>query len=205
MAQTGVGITISPEQLQYCRRRRHDVCLLNYRDLGDRWNQRFDAVVANGSIEHFVQPLEAARGQDDELYRELFEIVHRVIDPDSPNRRFISTTIHFVRPPKPSSLLRDPDTFAQGSDDFHFSLLAHSFGGWYPTEGQLERCAKGYFKLINLSDGTHDYWLTSEAWLRRIRQALRSTEALRILWRSLAGRVVPTPTTGDDDPLPADL
>src|SRR5687768_10066689 len=51
---TGVGVTISPQQVQCCTRRGLDVRLNNYRTLSDDWNARFDAVVANGSIEHFV-------------------------------------------------------------------------------------------------------------------------------------------------------
>src|SRR5262249_41334071 len=62
----GVGITISPEQVAWCRRRGLDARLVDYKDLGDAWTHQFDAVVANGPIEHFVQPRDAARGQADE-------------------------------------------------------------------------------------------------------------------------------------------
>jgi cyclopropane fatty-acyl-phospholipid synthase-like methyltransferase len=44
-----IGITISPQQVDYCRRVRGlDVRLLNYRELGEEWNGRFDGIVANG-------------------------------------------------------------------------------------------------------------------------------------------------------------
>ena len=55
----GVGVTISPQQFQYCRERGLDVHLLDYRAIGADWQGRFDAVVANGSVEHFVQPADA--------------------------------------------------------------------------------------------------------------------------------------------------
>ena len=67
----------------------------------------------------------------------------------------------------------------------HWSWLARSFGGFYPTTGQFERAASGRFDLINEVDGTEDYRLTSEEWLRRIRRALHTRLGLRIFLRSL--------------------
>ena len=182
---TGVGITISPEQVRVCCRRGLDVRLLDYKDIGPEFDRVFDAVVANGPVEHFVQPDEAAAGKADEIYRRMFRIFHRVIRPDSPIRRLINTTIHFVRTPNPADLVKPPESFPRGSDNFHYALLARSFGGFYPELGQFERCASGCFRLIRTVDGTYDYHLTSEHWLRRIRQALRSPEALAILARSI--------------------
>jgi cyclopropane fatty-acyl-phospholipid synthase-like methyltransferase len=180
----GVGITISPEQVQLCQNRDLDVRLLDYRDLESNW-AKFDAVVANGPVEHFVQPAEAAAGKDDDIYRAFFHIVHSLIDPASHNRRFINTTIHFVRPPDPQHLLRGPDSFSKNSDSFHYAMLARSFGGWYPVDGQLQRCADGYFQLTKTTNGTYDYHLTSEHWLRRIRRALSSPELFRAGCRAL--------------------
>src|SRR5258708_722116 len=90
----GVGVTISPEQVALCRSRGLDARLIDYKDLGDEWTHQFDCVVANGPIEHFVQPRDAARGLTDEVYRQMFRIFHRAIDPGSPVRRLINTTIH---------------------------------------------------------------------------------------------------------------
>ena len=180
-----VGVTISPEQVALCRKKGADARLLGYRELDGSWNHRFDVVVANGPIEHFVLPRQAADGQDDSIYREMFCIFHRVIDPASTNRRFINTTIHFCRRPNPLDWLQRPGKFPRGSPQYHFSLLAHSFGGWYPAEGQLQRCARGLFDLVKSVDGTEDYHWTSEAWLNRIRQALSSRELWRLVPRAI--------------------
>jgi hypothetical protein len=51
-------------------------------------------------------------------------------------------------------------------------MLVQGFGGWYPEPGQLERCAAGYFELVHEEDGTRDYHLTSEYWLRQFKQKL---------------------------------
>ena len=78
---TAMGITISPEQVAFCRRRYLNAYLLNYENLGTEWDHRFDAVVANGPVEHFVQPKDAAAGQSDAIYRNMFAICHRLLDP----------------------------------------------------------------------------------------------------------------------------
>jgi cyclopropane-fatty-acyl-phospholipid synthase len=181
----GVGITISPEQVRLCRRRGLDVRLVNYKHLDGAWDGAFDVVVANGPIEHFVQAAEAVRGEDDAIYTAMFRTFHRVIDPRSPIRRLVNTTIHFLRRPNPADLLKSPWSFPRGSDSFRYALLAQSFGGWYPVPSQFERCAAGHFELERSVDGTDDYRRTSEDWLRKIHQALRTRKAFTIFTRSV--------------------
>ena len=141
-----VGVTISPEQVALCQKRGLDVRLLDYRDMDGEWAGRFDSVVANGPVEHFVHPREAAAGQSDDIYRRMFALFHRMIDPRSTVRRAINTTIHFVRPPDPKNLLRSPWHYRWFSDDFHWAFLNRSFGGWYPAAGQLEALRRGLFR-----------------------------------------------------------
>lgn len=182
----GVGITVSPEQVRYCRREGLKAYLLDHRLIPDEWDHTFDGIVANGSIEHFVQPDDAAAGRQDDIYRQMFARVHRLINPNSSFRRFATTTIHFVRKPaKPLDILKNPFIFRWGSDDFHRAVLARGWGGYYPEVGQLQYCAEGYFELIAEVDGTEDYRLTSEEWLRRIHQALLSVRMVKITIRSL--------------------
>jgi cyclopropane fatty-acyl-phospholipid synthase-like methyltransferase len=181
----GVGITISPEQVALCRRRGLDARLCDYRSLEDEWTHQFDAVVANGPIEHFVQPRDAARRLDNEIYRSMFDTFHRLIDPSSPVRRFINTTIHFVVAPRPEDLLVSPWRHQRGSDNWHWAWLARSFGGFYPKLGQLECLAEDRFELVRSVDGTLDYCRTSEEWLRRVRRALRSPRGLTIVAKAL--------------------
>lgn len=179
---SGAGITLSEQQVARCRAKGLDVHRRDYRDLPSEWHGAFDGVVANGSIEHFVSPQDAAAGRADELYRELFAIAHRQIDPASPARRFVTTTIHGLRrPANPLDVTRSPFRFRPGSDAFHWALLQPGLGGYYPALGQFERCAAGYFELVEEVDGTEDYFLTSEEWARRVRRTVRSARGLRYL------------------------
>ncbi|OGT34033.1 MAG: hypothetical protein A2W28_02730 [Gammaproteobacteria bacterium RBG_16_51_14] len=182
----GVGITISPEQASYCRQKRLEAHLLDYRAIPKQWESTFDAVIANGSIEHFVRPADAATGKADDIYRQLFARIHRLMDPSSMSRRFVTTTIHCVRKPAdPLDLLRCPFAYRRGSDHFHWAVLEQGWGGYYPEAGQLQRCAEGYFDLVREDDGTEDYCFTSEEWLRRLRHALLSLRAGKIAYRLL--------------------
>jgi len=165
---TAIGITLSPEQVQRCRENSLDVRLLNYRDLGDEWNHSLDGIIANGSVEHFVQTVDAARGKMDAIYQEFFRICHRLINPTSLSRKIATTIIHFGNiTADAKALLKSPYTYRWGSPNFHYGLVTRTFGGFYPVPGQLERCAKPWFKLQKEVDGTYDYYLTSEACIRR--------------------------------------
>jgi cyclopropane fatty-acyl-phospholipid synthase-like methyltransferase len=183
---TAVGITISPEQVKLCTDRGLDARLLNYRELGREWCEQFDAVIANGPIEHFAQARDAIEGREGVIYRRMFDIFHRLLDPRSAVRRLVNTTIHFVSTPDPNELVESPWRFRWGTDRFHWAMLEKSFGGWYPRLGQLESCAAGQFELQKTVDGTQDYHWTSEAWLARVSAELRRAGRVPgLVWRSL--------------------
>jgi cyclopropane-fatty-acyl-phospholipid synthase len=168
----GYGITISQPQVVRCKKKGLEVFLMNYRDIPHSWDKRFDGVIANGSIEHFVRPQDAIAGRQDDIYRELFEICRRLLASASIPGKFATTTIHFIRRPDPGDLLKSPFSFPKRSEQFHYCLLNKAFGGYYPIEGQLERCAQCIFELEKEIDGTMDYHFTSESWLKQFRKAL---------------------------------
>jgi cyclopropane-fatty-acyl-phospholipid synthase len=194
-----VGITVSPRQVARCRQAGLNAVLLNYRDIPASWNGRFDAIVANGSIEHFVQPEEYVAGQADEVYRKLFEICARILDPHSARGRMATTVIHFndyTPRPDPEEVRRGPLSFRWGSPKFHYAMLQRSFGGFYPWPGQLERAAAGLFTKAKEVDGTEDYRRTSEQWFERVRQRLLSLrDGPRMAWR-IAGHLLRHPVHG---------
>lgn len=177
----GWGITVSPEQVKRNTAAGLNVRLQNYKHLGGEWDGQFDAVIANGSLEHFAQPEDAAAGRDDAVYRHLFETVYRLLDPTTPGAKFVTTAIHFRSRPDPRRLLGAESALARGSAEFHLArVLTHGFGGWYPTAGQLERCAGGLFRLVHEEDGTDDYRRTSDACLAASTRRVHSLRGLPI-------------------------
>jgi cyclopropane fatty-acyl-phospholipid synthase-like methyltransferase len=187
---TAIGITISQPQVNRCREKGLDVHLMNYRNIPQEWNNRFDGIVANGSAEHFVQAKEAAAGLQDTIYRDFFQICHRIIDPSSKNGKLATTIIHYNKQVDPKSLLGCPFRHEWGSDDFHYSMLMNGFGGFYPVKNQLEHCAQGCFTLEHEVDGTHDYHLTSEYWLKQMQKYVRTHQGA---WLGLLGKMLKRP------------
>jgi cyclopropane fatty-acyl-phospholipid synthase-like methyltransferase len=190
------GITISPPQVAAGKARGLDVRELNYRDifqevdraaalLEESWEHAFDAIVANGSLEHFAQIDDAVAGRTDEVYAEMFEICHRLLVDGG---RLVTTAIHCREPHQfdPAEIARGHGALRRGSDDYHYAMLVELFGGWYPEAGQLERSARPYFELVREEDGTHDYHLTSEFWQRRFFRSLASSPRL---WWAIARQV----------------
>lgn len=160
------GITISRPQHERCKARGLNTFLMNYRDMPQSWSSMFTAIIANGSGEHFVQPLDAAQGLQDQIYSDMFETMHRLLQPGG---AFVTTMIHFRNPQGYSPVSVMAHDNPKGSAEYQFKSIFTSLPGWYPVEDQLERCAAPYFKLLLTNDGTEDYHHTSEFWLRQIK------------------------------------
>jgi cyclopropane fatty-acyl-phospholipid synthase-like methyltransferase len=193
-----VGVNVSQEQVDYCNRNGLRVYCCTYRDLLDarEWHGQFDGVIANGSLEHWVQPEDVQAGRMDAIYRESFEIAQRALDPDVPDARYVTTAIHVKREVKPEYLLMPWYRQPRGSDRRHFSLLHNWMGGYYPVDGQLEECAQPYFSLEATTDGSAGYktandyrmvrmmrgWYTSPKMVLRIARAwLRHPKVTRTM------------------------
>jgi cyclopropane fatty-acyl-phospholipid synthase-like methyltransferase len=154
-----VGVNVSREQVDYCRDQGLSAYCCNYRDLlsAPAWHGQFDGVIANGSLEHWVQPEDVLAGRMDEIYRESFEIASLALDPRADIARYVTTAIHVKREVHPEQLLAPWYQHPRGSNARHFSLLHHWMGGYYPVAGQLEHCARPYFSLEAETDGTAGY------------------------------------------------
>ena len=178
-----VGITLVPAQVEECRRRGLTAYALNYRDIGAEWHGQFDAVILKGSVEHFVQPRDVLAGRDADLYTELFEILHSVLDPASVSGRVVNSTIHFLRRPDPRILTSNPFSHWPGSDAYHYAWLHHMYAGWQPVAGELAERAQPYFLLEREEDISEDYRISAEYCLGVIKKAARSRP--RLWWEAL--------------------
>lgn len=189
-----VGVNISPEQVDYCNVHGSRVFCCTYRDLLDatEWHGRFDGVIANGSLEHWVQPEDVQAGRMDPIYRESFEIAARLLDPTRPDARYVTTAIHVQDEVRPEYLLKPYWKWPHGSRQRHYSLLHNWMGGYYPIDGQLETCARPYFQLEAEQDGTLGYRIANDYRMTRMLQGLYTNP--KLVWR-LARSLVRHPRT----------
>lgn len=178
-----VGVNVSPEQVKYCNDHGLQVYCCTYRDLLEttQWHGKFDGVIANGSLEHWVQPEDVQAGRMNPIYRESFAIAHKVLDPGALEARYVTTAIHVKREVKPQYLLTPWYRQPRGSDRRHFSLLHHWMGGYYPVEGQLEACARPYFSLQAEMDGSLGYKIANDYRMKRLLRGLYTNP--RLVWR----------------------
>jgi cyclopropane fatty-acyl-phospholipid synthase-like methyltransferase len=175
-----VGVNVSAEQVQYCRDQGLQVYCCTYRDLleSPEWHGQFDGVIANGSLEHWVQPEDVKAGKMNEIYNESFAIAHKLMDPDAPDTRYVTTALHVKHALNPDDLLIPWYRLPRGSSRRQFSLLHHWFSGYYPVLGQLEACAKPFFSLEKEVDGTLGYKIASEYRMTRMRRGLYTNPKL---------------------------
>ena len=178
-----VGVNVSPEQVDFANANGLQVFCCSYRDLlaSPEWFGQFDGVIANGSLEHWVQPEDVQAGQMNPIYNESFEIAHKMLDPDASDARYVTTAIHVKREVKPEYLLTPWYRHPRGSDRRHFSLLHHWMGGYYPVDGQLEECAKPYFSLEAEVDGTLGYKIANDYRMKRMMRGWYTNP--KMVWR----------------------
>ena len=180
-----VGVNVSPEQVDYCNAHGAQAYCCNYRDLleAPEWHGKFDGVIANGSLEHWVQPEDAQAGRMDAIYRESFAIAHRALDPGAPEARYVTTAIHVKREVKPEYLVTPWYRQPRGSNRRHFALLHQWMGGYYPVEGQLAACAEPYFALAAEVDGTPGYKSANDFRMARMLRGWYTSPGM--VWRIL--------------------
>ncbi len=178
-----MGITLSPQQRDRCVRKGLNVAVLNYKNISNDWDNSFHGIIANGSLEHFAQVQDAVEGKQDEIYRNFFDICHRV---SKRGARLVTTAIHFNQDVNPSDAIRGSRVFSSESTEAHYArVLLENFGGWYPQRDQLARVAEGFFTLEHREDATRDYHLTSEYWLNDLKKRIKFSPKA---WVSLAGK-----------------
>ena len=178
-----VGVNVSPEQVKYCNDNGLQVYCCTYRDLleATRWQGQFDGVIANGSLEHWVQPEDVQADRMKPIYHESFAIAHKVLDPSVLEARYVTTAIHVKREVKPEYLLTPWYRQPRGSDRRHFSLLHNWMGGYYPVDGQLEECARPYFSLNTEMDGSLGYKIANDYRMDRMLRGLYTNP--KLVWR----------------------
>ena len=175
----GVGVTLSRAQLDACRRHGLDVHLADAREVTPERFGCFDAVASLGAFEHFCSPEDYLAGRQEEIYRDLFARVARLLEGER-DRMYLQTMTwgaNMIAPEQiatPEARARHP----KGSDGWLLSLLGRQFpGSWLPFGSeQIVRCAEPHFRLVASSSGRLDYIETINQWNARIgRRSLRKS------------------------------
>jgi len=161
---TGVGVTLSSAQAAACRRHGLDAHLRDARQVDRDSFGPFDAVASLGAFEHFCSPEEYRAGQQEAIYRGLFEQVASLL----PDRgRFYLQTMVFGRNMIPMDRV---DIHApRDSDAWYLALLGRQFPGSCLPFGQEQvvRCATPHFRLVASTSGRLDYLETIREWRKR--------------------------------------
>ncbi|MFA6520474.1 MAG: class I SAM-dependent methyltransferase [Candidatus Paceibacterota bacterium] len=183
-----VGVTISKEQVSRCTQDGLVAYLMNYKNIPHDWDNSFDGIIANGSIEHFVQVQDVIDGKQDTIYKEMFEIFYRLLKPGG---HVVTTVSHFNSFIDPKEIIKGSKNFLYGSSNYHFArFLLEDFGGWYPYGDQLEKNAGNYFKLVSREDGTEDYHFTYEYWLVEMKRKILTSPKV---WLALFKKLIKYP------------
>ena len=141
-------------------------------------NIRLISIVANGSLEHFVQVADAAAGQADAIYEEMFAICRRLL---ADGGRFVTTAIHFreARPVDPAESLAVRRCSLRERANISSPCSPRRSAVGIPSRDSWKlRC--GVLRTDCEEDGTHDYYLTSEYWLRRLQWSVATSP--RVWW-----------------------
>jgi cyclopropane-fatty-acyl-phospholipid synthase len=181
----GVGLTLSSAQVAACRRHGLDVHLHDARALDRAAFGGFDAVASLGAFEHFCSPDDYRAGRQDDVYRDLFARIARVL-PDG-GRLYLQTMVFGPRMIPVDQVSIDAP---RDSDAWYLALMGYQFpGSWLPFgHDQIVRCAEPDFRLVAATSGRLDYIETIRQWRRRFaKPSVRKTLLkLRLLPRWLA-------------------
>jgi cyclopropane-fatty-acyl-phospholipid synthase len=166
----GVGVTLSSAQVAACRRHGLEVYLEDAREIDRERFGTFDAVASLGAFEHFCSPDDYQAGRQEEIYRDLFARVSRVLPPGG---RFYLQTMVFGRNMIPAwridleALRAVPP---RDSDEWYIALLGRQFpGSWLPFgQEQVVGCAEPHFRLLSSISGRLDYIETINRWNARV-------------------------------------
>ena len=146
------GITLSGHHAKVCRERGLDVQQADAKQMPETLYGQFDAVTFMGCLEHFGSYVtHSDRTIHDAVLTRTFESAHRLLDPDSPVKRVLTSTLHEIK------------QHPRGLDWLHGYLIERHYSGLYPLGDEgLVKNSRGCFDELYRRDATDDYRLASE-------------------------------------------
>eukprot|EP00485_Elphidium_margaritaceum_P013337 CAMPEP_0202728562 /NCGR_PEP_ID=MMETSP1385-20130828/185690_1 /ASSEMBLY_ACC=CAM_ASM_000861 /TAXON_ID=933848 /ORGANISM="Elphidium margaritaceum" /LENGTH=284 /DNA_ID=CAMNT_0049394813 /DNA_START=105 /DNA_END=956 /DNA_ORIENTATION=+ len=160
------GLTLSVEQRDFCRNLGLEkVAVRSFTELTTTFAENtFDAVIANGCLEHLVSIDEAIADNGNAAYADQLAQFYRVLKPGG---RLVVTMIHFRGDCDPRKVKRHCWEFLVESVTWCHSVLVGFYSGWYPSRNAFAEIgtsdAIGF--EIERNDITTDHYLvTSMEW-----------------------------------------
>lgn len=179
-----LGLTISDENVDVCAHKGLRAMLCDYRDISKRLPRAaFDAIILNGSTEHFVTEEDNLAGRAREVRQEMFRQLCWALKPGG---RIVITCVHFRRPVDFRDANRHPLYHRPFSTEFYTSVLLRFYSGWYPQDGDYLAAAAANGLITELNyDATEHLRRTSAHWRERVRRAEKTSRYWRLFADSL--------------------
>ncbi|MBI5906919.1 class I SAM-dependent methyltransferase [Candidatus Saccharibacteria bacterium] len=159
----GIGFTLSPAQARACKADGLNVLVKDWKDVDPKDVGKVDGVVSVGAFEHFCSIDEYKAGKQEEIYRDFFKLCSDSLDKGG--KLYLQTMLWGKSVPN----VNDIDVNAKKLSDSWILGHIEKFypGSWLPSNiGQIEKCAKPYFKLVSENNGRLDYIQTMKEWGR---------------------------------------
>lgn len=174
-----IGLTLSPGQVEQCRRNGLDARLRDYKTLAPTELGMFDGIVSLGAFEHFCSVDEMLAGKQQDVYRDFFRICAEHLP--SNGHLYLQTMTWGKQVPDYRKLSLDapPDSM-----EAILARMEYLYpGSWLPNGlEQIVECASEHFDFISHNNGRRDYIGTLKGWdaatsnlwkLRRLPRTLR--------------------------------
>jgi len=166
----GVGLSLSPKQVEACRQNGLNVILRDWKELQPGEPGKFEVVISIGSFEHFCSVEEYFEGKRDEIYDCFFRTCHDLLVDDG--RLYLQTMTWGKnlpwgdREPTIEDFKRCSLRASYKSDERILASVRMFFpGSLIPRDrNHIESNAEPYFDLLAASDGRLDYIKTLTEW-----------------------------------------
>ncbi len=183
---TGVGLTLSSNQRDYCVRNGLDARLIDYKAADPDRLGRFDGICCIGAMEHFCSVDEYLAGRQDEIYRQFFAFCASLLNPGG--RLFVQSGLFGKRAldPRHVTAKAPPDS----DERICYRLCKLYKGSWLPASLEyVKTCAAECFILVESKNGRQDYIETLNRWGQTTRNLFRPP----VLWRTIGKLLALTP------------
>jgi len=166
----GVGLSLSPKQVEVCRQNGLNVILRDWKELQLGELGKFEVVLSIRSFEHFCSLEEYLEGKRDDIYDCFF---HTCFDLLVDKGRLYLQTMTWgknlpwgVREPSAEDIKRCSLQAPYKTDERVLASVRMFFpGSWIPRDHKhVEKLAEPYFDVLMKSDGRLDYIKTLTEW-----------------------------------------